>query len=715
MNKFIILGFLSVIALNSYAVVYPSTSPSCTASDSLFMCINAQPEDGIVVVEKDGLTIGSASITLNKGFTLRAGIDYHPVFENTDVTINVPANKQVTFEGFEFKYGATILATVTNGSELNITSNNYTEPSNIIGNEEYIRVSSIGLTAGNQATVNIKGNNIVGRVNATNYGLLDISNNEEGTLNANIYDNHISVLDHLLGNSEAVYIFNIGSGIINCQFVANEVRGAETQFKVAQINDAGRINLGMVSNLISGIVDSDSYFFSSANHSSIKSTIGNGNFTGIFGNNTIDGVKRSGFPDDGVGFNFLSHTTTAASSIFLLNNIVVNTTDGYKGPATGTSTSVTSQGHNVFWDHGSISGLSLIATDANINPKFIQEGVNYALEPDSFAIDRRDSTGAALLYETGFMTGSPRIDADGLRRFKGEKIDAGAYEWGDKHILHINTANSTVSQPINHVELNNNADASTIVTQVWSYEGSAGVYNNNAVGIYRNASMWQIFNEPIVTLPNQAKFHVFYPYGDRNGSDDFNGLYTWQAPISSDTGFELDNFDLNDKPEAGVFVSNLWEASSSVYNESPLEIGYQNNGKWYLGTADGVNMPDGALFMTYNQDNSRNVFHHFVTNHNTIGHVTFIDHPLLNENPCALPTVTQSTAQFFGPLFEENPYNIGIYYSAGPKKWAIFNQNLEDIDLLIGGSLALGGRFNIMVDPQQVYSCNDIIFKNGFE
>ncbi len=121
-----------------------------------------------------------------------------------------------------------------------------------------------------------------------------------------------------------------------------------------------------------------------------------------------------------------------------------------------------------------------------------------------------------------------------------------------------------------------------------------------------------------------------------------------------------------------------------------------------------------AKFNLYSQDGSRNVFHHEVSEENTPGNTSRIDHPLLDNNPCALPMVTQSATWFFGPLLGQNPYNIGVYYYDG--HWRIINQNFENFDLPIAGDIT-GGRFNVMVDPQQVYQCNkdDLIFEDGFE
>ena len=77
--------------------------------------------------------------------------------------------------------------------------------------------------------------------------------------------------------------------------------------------------------------------------------------------------------NSGTGLDFSRHLTTNASTIDILNNIVVNTAVAYVGPTTGTSTTVTSSGNNLFFNHGTITGLSLVASDLNAPPEFVQD------------------------------------------------------------------------------------------------------------------------------------------------------------------------------------------------------------------------------------------------------------------------------------------------------------------------------------------------------
>ena len=704
------------LSFSIWAADWPGTG-SCAGS--LQACIDAQPNSGSVIIKTNSV-IAETMLTIDKGLFLSAGTGFKPIFRNMEMEINVPADKKVTVQKFQFELSSTLFVRLSENSEINILSNTWSNPSSIFGEMEGVTVWSNSLLSGMEYLVNIKQNTFVtSGYNASQNAPIKVAHYNTGLMQVNIHDNHITNIDSSPDiNSRLLEVDNINDGTLDVQVVANTMRGAINQIKIRQALTSGAtMNFGLVSNLITGVIDKDTVVDANPINTALISNVSTGNFTGIIGNNTIDGVKRS-TANVSTGFNMNDHTTTGSSSISLLNNIIVNTNIAYSGPTSGTSSSITSEGNNIFFNHGSLPGLSLVSSDLNQPPLFKEEGVNYALKSNSFAVDIVSSTGASLLYGTGFMTGSPSIDADGLRRYKGSRIDAGAYEWGDRHIFRKVTEPHPLWNNVTHIgdqDLDNDSSAVTITTQVWNYLGDPGVSNNQSIGVYRENSEWNIFNQNTsADMPLNAKFHVYYPYGSIGNN--LNGLAVYRAIDDSVTGFELDDLLLNNNPTAGVFATNLWDISDGgVYNNHPIELGYQtSNDKWYLNNADGTNMPLHARFNLYSQDGSRNVFHHEVSAENTPGNTSRIDHPLLDNNPCALPMVTQSTTWFFGPVFGQNPNNIGVYYYNG--HWRIINQNFENFELPLLGDIT-GGRFNVMVDPQQVYQCNkdDLIFKDSFE
>ncbi|MBN1667357.1 MAG: hypothetical protein JW862_09715 [Anaerolineales bacterium] len=73
-------------------------------------------------------------------------------------------------------------------------------------------------------------------------------------------------------------------------------------------------------------------------------------------------------------------------------------------------------------------------------------------------------------------------------------------------------------------------------------------------------------------------------------------------------------------------------------------------------------------------------FLHIASAGNSVDHVTYLDHPVLNSNPDAVFQVTQ----VWNPNGLSGTYNnatIGIFYSVIEERWAIWNQDFSDISL----------------------------------
>lgn len=701
-----LIVILLLFSLCSYSADWPGTG-SC--STTLQACIDAVADGSTINVVTD-TPILAGSYTINKGLTLQAGDGFHPIFSDiTLISVSAPSGKTVTIQGFEFHGFAYVNIHLTINNEVNIKNNKWLDPDVGTDRFEGIQVDvSAALIIGNSATLNFIGNDLQGAGSNGAFGYVDIFNNQTGTLKANLIDNHFNIANAGSINP-AIFITNAGTGQTDVQVVANTIK-AQADFLLFQQGNIGaqeKMNIGVISNLFTG---GRNLGAAVAVNDLIRSEVSKGTFTGIFANNTLDGGGGTSR-----GFNFLNHTTTSTSSINISKNIIVNTNKAYQGPASGTSMNVSSSGYNVFFNEGTITGLSLAVSDViNQAPLFVKEGTNYALQAGSPAIDKADIVPANSLYTNGFMQGSPRIDADGLRRYKGDKIDSGAFEWGDRHIFH------KVSTPLDNgtfiadTSLNADANAMPIVTSVWNYENLPGIYHDHPIGVLRFNGIWGVVNNDMSNMLVNEKFHVFYPYGVTTSGTFLNGLYQWTKDATAATGFDLNSSLLNNNTQAGVFASNFWDGNNSpVYNPHSLEVGYKfTTNKWFLANSDVMNMPTNAKIFTYNQDYSRNVFNLKVTPANTQGNVTVIDHPLLNGNPCALPTVTQ-VAPFglLGPVFGNNPHHIGIFYSS-LGKWAIFNQDLVAFDTTTLGAPS----FNVLVDPQQIYECNTkTLFADGFE
>jgi hypothetical protein len=136
-----------------------------------------------------------------------------------------------------------------------------------------------------------------------------------------------------------------------------------------------------------------------------------------------------------------------------------------------------------------------------------------------------------------------------------------------------------------------------------------------------------------------------------------------------------------------------------IYNPHTFSVGYLST-RWYVLNIDGAAQPVGAAFNIYSQDPSPNAYVHTATSTNLVGtDSTRLDHPLLNDTPCANVYVTPFNGGLSNTTFD-------IYYNAAFKRWVIFSHN---------GVMPVAARFNIVIDAAQVAACNGVLFSDGFE
>lgn len=130
-----------------------------------------------------------------------------------------------------------------------------------------------------------------------------------------------------------------------------------------------------------------------------------------------------------------------------------------------------------------------------------------------------------------------------------------------------------------------------------------------------------------------------------------------------------------------IFATYNVTASSGTH-QFPFGVYREGNNNWFLYNEHiATPMAHGAAFNVQVQSKSDSVFIHTAKAANTTGHITWIDHPLLNDNLAANFSVT--------PLWKGvyNNHFIGVYYENG--HWSIFNQDLQPIPA--------GAKFNIHV------------------
>jgi hypothetical protein len=243
---------------------------------------------------------------------------------------------------------------------------------------------------------------------------------------------------------------------------------------------------------------------------------------------------------------------------------------------------------------------------------------------------------------------------------------------------------------IDHPLTNNNPDATVLVTQNWNPSGVGGTYNDYPIGVWYDSSAqrWSIFNQDQTsTMPVDAAFNVLIlPHGTTTL------VHTATAGNSAFNFTLIDHPLTNGNPNAILFVTQNWNPGGMgiTYNDYPIGVWYYHGEqKWAIFNQDETStMPIDAAFNVFIATTDSATFVHTATVGNIVGHYTFIDHPLTNDNPNAIVFVTQNwNPGGVGDTYNDHP--IGVWYSSASQKWAIFNQD--------SASMPDGAAFNVLI------------------
>jgi hypothetical protein len=241
---------------------------------------------------------------------------------------------------------------------------------------------------------------------------------------------------------------------------------------------------------------------------------------------------------------------------------------------------------------------------------------------------------------------------------------------------------------IDHPLTNNNPNAIVLVTQNWNPGGAGGTYNNHPIGVWYRGSVgkWAIFNQDKTSMPVGADFNVLIP---PTGADAFVHKAT-AANITGNSTF-IDHPLTNNNPNAIVLVTQNWNpgGAGGTYNDHAIGVWYYSTiGKWGIFNQDLTIMPQDAAFNVLIPATDFAAFVHTATAANISGNSTYINHSLTNDNPNAILFVTPNwNPGGVGGTYNDHP--IGVWYSHGAKKWAIFNQDLA--------SMPAGADFNVLI------------------
>lgn len=687
--KYIIIMVLIICTNYSDAAeIWPGTTAPCNTT--LDACVEGTPYGGTIEIQTNG-PIDEDVIT-NNAVSLVAGNGYKPVFASgriVSIDDFAGSGSTLTISGLTFLAGhISYSASGFDGATktLNIR-NNHIPFSSIQSHAISIRNSThLALE------LNVEYNHITYNAPTTpidRYGAILVSNGSTtgsettGIVTGRIYNNQITSQGD---DSIGVGYYEFSENSSNLAISSNEFRGGNN----------GAI---YISKKQGALADSQIDIAHNAIYNNESDETVNGLKTFVYdGELQINAINNSVI-DAHEGFNF-QQAYGGIYDINFYNNLIVSTrTSVIIGDpvAAGPNPNLTfTNDYNFFYAN------SLADPDFVVGPNFITANPkitsfsNARLLPGSPAIEAANQ--AALL----FLSGVPLIDADGLYRIKngnpgsgGTALDIGAYEAGDNRLLDTLKGTPSYINTIEDNDINEQEFAKLQITQNWHTPNGAGIYNNANIGVYRGTSTWRIFNEDQSTaMSTNTAFNVWNPAPSTHS---FVHTAT-DATASNDATTELDVSGLNNNPDAILSVTQLWDG---IYNNNPTGVFYNNsNNKWYIYNSNLADMPLNAQFNVYYQDASANAFVHNAKAANISGNGTYIDHPLLNNTPCAQFQVTHLGISNY-------PYRTGVYYDPISNRWSIFNQGLE--------AMPDYARFHVIVSAEQIAECNDIIFADGFE
>lgn len=670
-------AFLVVPTLAS-ALVWPGSAP---CDSTLQACINsASPGDTVDVAS-------NATIDESLGFgiplTLRAASGYAPQLAlDRIITPTANADGNYVVEGFTLQRG--FVNVVHNGGDAHVVVRRVRVLAPLGGGAE------IGLYSPTSAPLSYEfSENDLSFTWSTYDGAIhaamQVIDRGAGSGDGRIHDNRIDAG----GSYSAGIVIDTADSAHTTRLYGNWIRGGNSygSIDLRQGNLAGSgsgtLNAYVLNNIVTPLASAGD-----AHGIAVDAYFGNLNLQAF--NNTVSGAY-SGI--DIYVAAAASGNGRIANNLFAGNILSIALSNGGSGTI--------SNDHNLLYG-GFVSGTAAGAGTVTADPQLRGAPGNPWLNATSPAIDAADSVSLDSVLTSA---GVARVDGAGLRRFKGGSnlADIGALEFGDTTFLHrVKNAAPSIYSEINNPAINGLPSHFPQITANWNPDGAIGLYDNHPGSLFYNSTSnrWNIRDEDLAALPNDARFNVFSPaYG--------NGLFHHVVTAANLAGdaTTLAAGGLDDQPNRILLVTrDSLDPGGTTYDDPhPFGVFYFSlggPGNWFISHFDSSTMNAGGGYHVYWQEPSANAFVHTATAGNSTGDYTVLDHPLLNDHRCARFQVTQGIG---GSVF--NAHQTGVFYSGN--RWAIFNQDLT--------AIPTGTGFHVVVDAQQVFECSDVIFANAFE
>ncbi len=666
--KLISLILLQLMIFNQATAftIWPDTSAPCNGT--LQACIDGSPEGEYIEVRTNN-TINE-NIFTNNVVSLVAGRGYKPVFSAGNgirINSNITAERTLTIQGFTLTQGKIEVTHSGNNARFIIANNT------ILDNPGNLPSISVGAFGNAITTVDIKynqvSNDVVGSVGA-NFGAIRVykSGGEVGGIEGQIYGNKVTALGI---ESVGILIHDQTDASVDLNVTGNEIYGGtQGGLLLSRAGGNGDMDIDVSSN---AFYREGNFYFPSGLH--VVNSSGTANVD-IINNTMLE--SRYGI--------WLSETGSGDLTARVYNNLVAFGINGYRFES---RVDVTNN-YNLSYQNTSNLNYTpgLNAVTANPMIKGLQDA---RLRPGSPAEGSGNSL--ALL----FAGDAPFIDADGLLRIKaslsGNLLDIGAYEQGDVSFFHRHAQSGTHVTIIDNEATNDLPSLDNLlVTATYNPEETGGVVNNANEGIYYALNRWRIFNEEVATdLGFSAAFNVAKMAAVSNTFEHIN-------TSSGINSTEIDRAGMNDNPDLHVQITQHW---TGTYNTHPVAVLYFAN-HWRIINTDLANMPTNANFNVYYQRPSKSAWQHRAVAANTINNFSYLDHPAIQGVNCAQLQVTQNTTSGVS-----NGSPIGVGYEGFSGRWYVYNQDSSD--------MPVNATFNVLINPEQIAACTDLIFADDFE
>jgi PKD repeat protein len=225
----------------------------------------------------------------------------------------------------------------------------------------------------------------------------------------------------------------------------------------------------------------------------------------------------------------------------------------------------------------------------------------------------------------------------------------------------------------------NNSLTDNIPSKIIVVTPVLGKRNPSALGVWYNGK-WSIFNQDLTNMQVDDKYTVVVT--DPSNSNAFVHQTT-AANLRTAYISTLDHPSVNNKPNARVFITPIWEQSTD-YNTHPVGVVYTNN-RWEIMNLDQANLPVALKFNVIVSHDSKS-FVHTSSATSISADYTKIDNAKINSKPDLKVMVTSTQGTSASPVI--NPHQVGLWYFPSQGQWTVFNEGY--------GGMPQNSSFNIL-------------------